>query len=55
MPLSTFTPYVLGTNDGIVEECSRFVSELANMLAIKQNELYATITSSIRTKLLFEI
>ena len=45
---ATFTPLVLGTNgrnDGMGEECSRFVSELANKPVIK--------TSWIRTKLSF--
>ena len=52
---ATFTPVVLGTNGGMGDECSRFVSELANKLALKQDESYATITSWIRTKLSFEI
>ena len=52
----TFTPLVMGTNEGIPgEECSRFLSQLANKLAAKQNESYITIISWIRTKLSHEI
>ena len=48
---ATFTPLVLGTNGRMGRECSRFVSEQANNLAIKQDESYATTTPWIRTKL----
>ena len=51
----TFTPLVMGTNGGMGEECSRFLSQLANKLAAKQNETYNTVITWIRTKLSYEI
>ena len=43
----TFTPLVMGTNGGMGEECSRFLSQLANKLATKQNETYNTVITWI--------
>ena len=37
------------------EECSRFVSELANKLSIKQNEEYSVVISWLRVRLSLEI
>ena len=51
----TFTPLVMGTNGGMGEKCSRFLSQLANKLAAKQNEIYNTVITWIRTKLSYEI
>ena len=51
----TFTPLVMGTNGGMGEECSWFLSQLANKLAAKQNESYNTVITWIRTKLSCEI
>ena len=51
----TFTPLVMGTNEGMGDECSRFLSQLANKLAAKQNESYNTVIAWIRTKLSYEI
>ena len=51
----TFTPLVMETNAGMGEECSRFLSQLANKLAAKQNETYNTVTTWVRTKLSYEI
>ena len=44
----SFTPLVFGTNGGMGEECSRFVSELANKPSVKQNEEYAVVISWLR-------
>ena len=51
----TFTPLVMGTNGGMGKECSRFLTNLAQQLAEKQNEDYGIIVSWIRTRLSFEI
>ena len=51
----TFTPLVMGTNGEMGEECSRFLSQLANKLAAKQNETYNTVITWIRTKLSYEL
>ena len=51
----SFTPLVFGTNGGMGEECSRFVSELANKLSIKQNEEYSVVISWLRVRLSLEI
>ena len=51
----SFTPLVLGTNGGIVVECSLFVRNLASKLSKKEDEKYATIMGWLRTKLSFEI
>ena len=45
----------MGTNGGMGEECSWFLSQLANKLAAKQNETYNTVITWIRTKLSYEI
>ena len=51
----TFTPLIIGTNGGMGEECQRFVKWLAELLALKQMESYASTVSWIRTKLSFEV
>ena len=51
----TFTPLIIGTNGGMGEECQRFVKWLAELLASKQMESYASTVSWIRTKLSFEV
>jgi len=51
----SFTPLVFGTNGGLGEECQKFVQELSNKLAAKDDEDYAQTISWIRTRLSFEI
>ena len=51
----SFTPLVFGKNVGIGEECSRFVSELANKLSVKQNEEYAVVISWLSVRFSLEI
>ena len=51
----TFTPLVIGTNGGMGIECQMFIKNLADMIAIKQSEEYATVITWIRTKLAFEV
>ena len=51
----TFNPLVIGTNGGMGEECQHFVKRLAELLALKQSESYASTVSWIRTKLAFEV
>ena len=50
-----FTPLVMGTNGGMGEGCSRFLSQLANKLAVKQNKSYTIIISWSRPKLSHKI
>ena len=51
----TLNPLVIGTNGGMGEECQHFVKRLAELLALKQSESYASTVSWIRTKLAFEV
>ena len=55
MEHGTFTPLVIGTNGGMGIECQMFIKNLADMIAIKQSEEYATVITWIRTKLAFEV
>ena len=52
---ASFTPLVFGTNGGMGSECQKFVSALANKLAVKQNEDYAVIISWLGVRLSIEI
>lgn len=51
----TFTPSIIGTNGEMGEECQKFVKWLAELLALKQMESYASSVSLTRTKLSFEV
>ena len=50
---ATFTPLVMGTNGGMGKESDRFIRQLSEKLAKKQNESYSTVISWLRTKLSF--
>ena len=50
----TFTPLVFTTTGGMVEECKRYHNRLAELLAIKKGEDYAS-TSWLRAKVSFAI
>ena len=50
-----FTPLVFGTNGGMGEECSQFISALANKLSEKGEHSYSQIVTWIRTRLSIEI
>ena len=52
---ATFTPLVFTTTGGMAEECRRYHSRLAELLAIKKGEDYATTISWIRAKVSFAI
>ena len=45
---ATFTPLVFSTTSGMAAECKRYHSRLAELLATKKVESYATIMSWIR-------
>ena len=51
----TFTPLVLTTTGGMAEECKRYHSRLAELLAIKKGEDYASTVSWLRAKVSFAI
>lgn len=51
----TFTPLVFTTTGGMGEECKRFHSRLAELIAAKKGENYATTMSWIRSKVSFAI
>ena len=53
----TFTPLVFSTTGGMAEECRRYHSRLAELLAIKKGEDYSTTIAwlMIRTKVSFAI
>ena len=51
----TFTPLVLTSTGGMADECNRFHSHLAELLALKTGEYYATTISWIRAKVSFAI
>ena len=52
---ATFTPLVFTTTEGMAEECRRYHNRLAELLADKKGEEYATTISWIRTKVSFAI
>ena len=52
---ASFTPLIFGTNGGMGSECQKFVSALANKLAVKQNEDYAVVISWLRVRISIEI
>ena len=51
----TFTPLVFSTTGGMAEECRRYHSRLAELLAIKKGEDYSTTIAWVRTKVPFAI
>ena len=51
----TFTPLVFTSTGGMADECKRFHSRLAEVLALKKGDDYATTISWIRAKVSFAI
>ena len=51
----TFTPFVFTTTRGISNECQRYHSRLAELLAVKKQESYASTIAWIRTRVSFAI
>ena len=51
----TFTPLEFSTTRGMAEECRRYHSRLAELLAIKKGEDYSTTIAWVRTKVSFAI
>ena len=49
----TFTPLVFGTNGGFGKECDQFIKNLAEKMALKSDESYASVITWLRTKLSF--
>ena len=47
----TFTPLVFGTNGGFGKECDLFIKKLAEKMALKSDESYASVITWLRTKL----
>ncbi|PFX33527.1 hypothetical protein AWC38_SpisGene1544 [Stylophora pistillata] len=52
---ATFTPLVFTSTGGMADECKRFHSRLAELLALKIGDDYATTLSWIRAKISFAI
>ena len=53
--MGTFTPLIFGTNGGMGTESQLFLRNLANLLAKKSGEDYASVITWIRTILNFNI
>ena len=51
----TFTPLVFAITGGMAEECKRYHNRLAELLAIKKGEDYASTVSWLRAKVSFAI
>ena len=51
----SFTPLVFTSRGGMADECKRFHSRLAEQLALKKGDDYATTISWIRAKVSFAI
>ena len=51
----TFTPLVFTSTGGMADECKRFHSRLAELLALKKGDDYSTTISWIRAKVSFAI
>ena len=51
----TFTPLVFTTTGGMAEECKRYHNRLAELLAIKKGEDYASTVSWLRAKVSFAV
>jgi len=52
---ATFTPLVLSTMGGMAVECNRYHSRLAELVATKKDESYATTMSWIRARVSFAL
>ena len=52
---ATFTPLVFSTTGRMAAECKRYHSRLAELLATKKGEGYATTMSWIRARVSFEL
>ena len=52
---TTFTPFVFSTTGGMAAECKRYHSRLAELLATKKEESYATTMSWIRARVSFAL
>jgi len=50
---SSFNPFVFTTTEGMAPECNRVNKRLAEKIAEKRRELYASVITYIRTKLRF--
>ena len=50
---ATFTPLVFSTTGGMAVECKRYHSRLAELVATKKSESYATTMSWIRARVSF--
>ena len=55
MEQGTFTPLVFITTGGMGEECMRYHNRLAELVAAKKGEDYATAVSWIRSKVSFAV
>ena len=55
MEQATFTPLVFSTTGGMAVECKRCHSKLAELLATKKGESYATTMSWIRARVSFAL
>ena len=55
MEQGTFTPLVFTTTGGMGEECKRYHDRLAELVAARKGENYATTVSWIRFKVSFAI
>ena len=51
----TFTPLVFTTTGGMSDECQRYHIRLAELLAVKKQESYASTIAWIRTRVSFAI
>ena len=51
----TFTPLVFTTTGGMVDECVRYNSKLAELIASEEGESYSSAISWIRAKVSFAI
>ena len=52
---ATFTPLVFSTTGGMAAECKRYHSRLAELIATKKEESYATTISWIRARVSFAL
>ena len=52
---ATFTPLVFTTTGGMSDECQRYHSRLAELLAVKKQEIYASTITWIRIRVSFAI
>ena len=55
MEQATFTPLVFSTTGGMAVECKRYHSRLAEVVATKTGERYATTMSWIRARVSFAL